>query len=237
MGQRTRKDTDSGIRVSMSCLADFVTKPGRSAESRLRPFKFSKRGEGFARSSYYQIALRTIRVYHSQGNDPAVLEQALQEMRARNVSATDGRQRAKFQHNARAIEAYRKLYGKRKFKILPNRRLQYPIGGIIVAAQPDLWVEEEGSQVLLKIGMAKHNVSYIDLVLSLLRKAAISGGLKIRAKNFVYLNVSSGQEMVSSGGLTRFNRTFTAAAREIAGAWPKITTEPPPPAGPREARA
>jgi hypothetical protein len=237
MGERTRKDTASAIRVSMTCLADFVTKAGRTAESRLRPFKFSKRGEGFARSSYYQIALRTIRAYHSQGNDPAVLEQALQEMRGRVVNATDGRERTKFQHNARAVEAYRKLYGKRKFRILPNRRLEYPIGGIIVTAQPDLWVEEEGSQVLLKIGMARHNVSYIDLVLCLLRKAALSGGLRIRAKNFVYLNVSSGREMISSGGLTRFNRTFAAAASEIADVWPKIATEPPLPTGPREARA
>jgi hypothetical protein len=236
MGKKPRK-ADSVVRVSMTCLADFVTKPGHSAESRLRPFKFSKRGEGFARSSYYQIALRTIRAYHSQGNDPAVLEQAVQEMRASAVNATDGRERKKFQHNAHTVEAYRKLYGKRKFKILPNRRLVYPVGGIAVTAQPDLWVEEEGSQVLLKIGMAKHNSSYIDLVLSLLRKAAISSGLKIRAKNFVYLNVSSGQEMISSGGLTRFNRTFAAAAREIACVWPKITTEPLPPTGPREARA
>lgn len=237
MEKTTTKGTDRGIRVSMTCLADFVTKPGRSAESRLRPFKFSKRGEGFARSSYYQMALRTIRAYHSQGNDPVVLEQALQEMRASGTNASDDREHKKFQHNAHAIEAYKRLYGKRKFKILPNRRLQYPIGGIIVTAQPDLWVEEEGSQVLIKIGMAKHNASYIDLVLSLLRKAAISGGLKIRAKNFVYLNVSSGQEMISSGGLTRFNRTFAAAAREIAGVWPKITTEPPSSTDPRDARA
>jgi hypothetical protein len=57
----------------------------------------------------------------------------------------------------------------------------------------------------------------------LLRKAAVSSGYKIRARNIVYLNVSNGEEMICSGGLTRFNRIFAAGAREIAGVWPKIS--------------
>ncbi len=81
MAQGSRKNRDI-IRVSVTCLADFITKPGRSAESRLRPFKFIKRGEGFARSSYYQTALKTIRAYHSQGNDPTFFEKAMEELRA-----------------------------------------------------------------------------------------------------------------------------------------------------------
>jgi hypothetical protein len=112
--------------------------------------------------------------------------------------------------------------------VLKNRRLEFPLTGIVVTAQPDLWVEEDGIQVLLKIGMAKHNTSYIDLVLSLLRKAAIGSGLRIRARNFVYLNVSTGREMICST-LTRFNTTFSGAAREIASAWPKIVIEPQSP--------
>jgi hypothetical protein len=113
----------------------------------------------------------------------------------------------------------------------------FPVGGIVVTAQPDLWVEEDGTQVFLKIGMARHNPSYIDLVLSLLRKAAVGSGLRIRARNFVYLNVSTGRELVSSGGLRRFNSTFAAAAREIAGTWPKILIEPQSSGGVDEARA
>ncbi len=221
----------------MSCLADFITSYGRSAESRLRPFKFSKRGEGFARASYYQYALRTIRAYHSQENDPDVFEQALLEMRTRADKATEGRERTKFDHNAEAVDAYRRLYGKRKFKILSNRRLEYRIGGIVITAQPDLWAEERGTQVLLRIGIAKHNTSYVDMLLALLRKAAVSSGYKIRAKNIVYLNVANGKEMICSGPLTRFNRTFGAATKEIASAWPTITPPSTPTGGPSEARA
>lgn len=237
MAQKIRGKANSDIRVSMSCLAEFVTSYGRSPESRLRPFKFNKRGEGFARSSYYQYALRTIRAYHSGGNDPSIFDRDLLEMRLRADKATESWERIKFERNASAVEAYRRIYANRKFKILPNRRLVYQIGGIVVTAQADLWAEEQGTQVLLKIGMAKHNISYVDMLLSLLRKAAVSGGHKIRARNIVYLNISNGKEMICSGGLTRFNRTFSAAAKEIAGVWPKITTASAPSTGPSEARA
>ena len=56
---------------------------------------------------------------------------------------------------------------------------------------------------MLKIGMARHKISYVDMLLSLLRKAAVSGGYKIRARNIVYLNVSTGREMICSGGLRK----------------------------------
>lgn len=221
MAQKISEKADGGIRVSISCMAEFVTSGGRSAESRLRPYKI-KRGEGFARCSYYQCALRTIRDYHSQDNDPAVFARDLLEMRTRAGKATQSRERAKFERNINTVEAYRRIYGNRRFKILPNRRLAYRIGGIVVTAQPDLWAEEQGTQVLLKIGMARHKPSYVDMILSLLRKAAVSSGYKVRARNIVYLNVSNGREMVSSGGLTRFNSTFAAGARQIATVWPTI---------------
>jgi hypothetical protein len=158
-------------------------------------------------------------------------------MRTRAGKATQSWERTKFERNISALEAYKRIYGNRKFKILSNRRLEYQIAGIVVTAQADLWAEEQGTQVLLKIGMARHKISYVDMLLSLLRKAAVSGGHKIRARNIVYLNVSNGKELICSGGLTRFNRTFAAAAREIAGVWPTIAAEGPTSSGPGEARA
>ncbi len=235
MAKRMSKGRDE-IRVSTSCLANFVTSPGRSAESRLRPFKYNKRGEGFARSVYYQLALQTIRAYHRADNNPEVLDTALLEIRTRTHKAAEARERVKLDHNASAIAAYRKIYGKRHFKILPNRRLEYHIGGIVITAQPDLWVEENGTQVLVKIGMAKHSVSYVEMLLALLRKAAVSSKHKIRARNVVYLNISTAQEMICSGSLTRFNRTFAGAAKEIARAWPNTANPSSAGTGVTEAR-
>jgi hypothetical protein len=222
MTKRSRGPTNGELRVSMSCLAEYVTSYGRSPEARLRPFKFHKLGEGLVRSSYYQFALRTIRAYHSAANDSAVFERELLELHARTDRSTDLRERTKVERNIGALETYKRIYGKRKFRILTNRRLQYLVGGIIVTAQPDLWVEEQGTQVLLKIGLAKHRISYVDMLLALLRKAAVSSGHKIRAKNIVYVNVSTKTEMICSEALTRFNATFAAAAREIAAVWPAV---------------
>lgn len=210
------------IRISISCLADFVTAPGRSAESLLRPFKFRQTGEGLVRVGYYQPALQAIRAYHKNRNDDSEIASALTDLQGREQSAADNRQRIRLRHNIAAIEAYRKMYGNRQFKILTNRSLTYVVGAVAIAARPDLWVEENGVQVLIKIGMAKHGRKYAEMLLSLLRKAAVSSKHRIRAKNIVYLDVSTGQELVCSGGLTRFNRDFKAAIRRIEQIWPDV---------------
>ena len=82
------------------------------------------------------------------------------------------------------------------------------------------------TQVLLKIGIAKKKASYVDILLTIIRKAAISSGYRVRARNVVYLNVTTGKEMICESSLKRFNRTFNAIAREIAKAWPSVTASP-----------
>jgi|SRR5579859_710416 len=217
------------VRVSVSCVAELIKSPNRSADSiarLLRPFKYNKRGEGFARSGYYQIALKAIRSYHSNGNDPKVFDIAILELRNKESKAEERWERVKFEKNVDAIEAYRAIYGRRRFRVLTNHRLGYPVGKVIFTAQPDLWVldEEEGIQVLLKIGITRQQPSYVDLLLTVIRKAAIASGYRgVRARNVVYLNVTTGKEMICEGGLKRFNRTFEFIARTIATAWNSVT--------------
>ena len=221
------KPLEVPVRVSVSCLAELMKSPNRSAESfesLLRPFKYNRRGEGFARSGYYQHALAAIRNYHSHGNDPKVFDAALTELRGK--TAKEKWERVKYEKNGDAIEAYRAIYGKRRFRVQTNHRIGYRIGQVVFTAQPDLWVfdEDEGIQVLLKIGITKKQASYVDMLLTVMRKAAVSSGYTdIRAKNVLYLNVTTGKEMICESGLTRFNRTFAFIARNIAKAWPNVT--------------
>lgn len=220
-------DQEGPFKVAVSCLADFVSSPGRSVESLLRPYKYSKRGEGAGRSGYYRPALNAVRKFHNSGNSQAVFQDALVEFQKRADTARDKRERLKFEKNVIALQLYHRYYGKRKFRVLSNRRIAYRIGKVVFTAQPDLWVEDEnGVQVLLKIGMARKKPSYVDIVLTVIRKAAISSGQKIRAKNIVYLNVSTGKEMICRSNLKQFNRTFNFVAREIAKAWPHVTPNP-----------
>jgi hypothetical protein len=156
-----------------------------------------------------------------------VFQAALAELQKRADGAKEKRDRVKCEKNIVAINLYQRVYKARDFKVLPNHRIAYRLGQIRVTAQPDLWVEENGTQVLLKIGVARKKLSYVDVLLTIIRKAAVSSGHKrVRAKNVVYLNVSTGREMICTSGLTRFNRTFRAIAGEIARAWPKVTPKP-----------
>ncbi len=82
MAQQRIKD-DAPIRIPVSCLADFVSSGGRSAEALILPYKYNRRGEGFARSSYYKYAVAVIRRFHGCGNDPAVVSDALAELRTK----------------------------------------------------------------------------------------------------------------------------------------------------------
>jgi hypothetical protein len=129
------------------------------------------------------------------------------------------RRTSKLTNNIRAIEAYRRIYGSRQFVVCPNHRLEYRIGGIVVTARPDLWVQENGTQVLLKIGIAKKGSAYVDILLTMIRKAAISRKYRVRSKNIVYLDVSTGRELICCGGLGRFNKVLTERAREIRSTW------------------
>src|ERR1700723_1974262 len=165
--------TDEPIKVGVSCLAELIKSPNRSADSiarLLRPFKFNRRGEGFGRSAYYKPLLTAIRSYHSHGNDSKVFDDAIAELRNKIPKAKEELEQVKFEKNVDAINAYRSIYGKRHFRVLTNHRISYPVGKVIFRAQPDLWVldEDAGIQVLLKIGITKKQPSYVDILLTVI---------------------------------------------------------------------
>jgi hypothetical protein len=227
MPSNNEKRDQAPFKVPVSCIADFVSSPGRTPESLIRPYKFGKRGEGAARSSYYRHAINAIRLYHGGGRDPSVFQVALAALQKKAEGAKEKTDRVKCEKNMVAIGLYQRVYMNRDFRVLPNHRIAYRLGQVRITAQPDLWVEENGTQVLLKIGVARKQSSYIDVLLTIMRKAAVSSGHKrVRAKNVIYLNVSTGEEMICRGGLTRFNRTFRAITREIARAWPNVAPKP-----------
>jgi len=216
------------IRVSASCLAEFATSPRRSVASLLRPYKFNTKGEGLVRSRYYPPALKFIRLYHSRGNDPEVFYEARRELQKRAESAEKPGQRRKFENNIAALDAYQRIYKNRKFKVLPARRLCYQLGPITLTATPDLWVKEGNTQVLLKVGFAKRPRPYVNALLTIIRKAAVANNHRIRARNFLYLDVNLGEELICKTSLQGFNHTFLVRAKQIAAAWPSVRE----PAGP-----
>jgi|SRR6185437_8795560 len=214
------------IKVSASCLADIVTAGlNASLAAIIRPYKHNRKGEGFARSVFYRPACLAIRHYHDKRNSPDILDAAIFELQKRHDLSTKTWEKTRCARNIQAIDAYRRRYKDRKFLVQTNHRLSFKIGRVTVTAEPDLWVTENGIPVLLKIGLAKKSRSFIDVLLTVIRKAAIASGHKVRAKNIVYLDISNGTELICSRSLTGFNQTFRSLANRIVREWPKIESQ------------
>jgi hypothetical protein len=224
MAAKTRGDgKGNSIRVSASCIADVVTAgPTASLIALLRPYKDRKKGKGFMRSVYYKPTLSAVRNYHARNRDPLVFREAILELEKKAEVSEKRSLQTQFRRNIQAIQAYERLYKNRNFVIQSNHRLSYKIGPITLTAEPDLWVTENGVPVLLKIGLASKKRGFIDVMLTVIRKAAVSSGYKVRAKNIVYLNIRTGEEMTCRGSLKRFNLDFSSAARQIARVWPVV---------------
>ncbi len=220
---------DNLIKISATGVAEFITANPSSRPSKLRPFKFNKRGEGFGRSSYYQAAISCIKKFHLAGRDENVTKKAMLELTAISTDKSLGKLlQVRAQRNIDAILAYMRIYGKRQFQILKNHRLSYNSKKLRITASPDLWVTEAGQEVLLKIGAARHRNpdEFVELLLHLIRKAAISSGYKVRAKNVVYLDISIGQERVAQKPLSFYNKALDWAGKEIAAEWSKLPAPP-----------
>lgn len=202
---------DQPIRLAATGFAEYVTSSPTTRDNKLPAFKFKHKGEGAGRSGYSGFALRTIARYHRSGRDRAVLQAPKQELLAALPDAKDHLARTKIQRNTTAIEAYERLYGQRRFKVLTNHRMAHQQGNVTVTAQPDLWVSEDDIEVLIKVGVTRKKPIETDMLLHLIRKAAIQQGYRVRARNVVYLDITTGHERICAARINRFNRTFACS--------------------------
>jgi hypothetical protein len=209
------------IKIGVTGFAECVTSDPATRARKLKPFKFPNKGEGAGRSGYYARAIRAIRKYHASGNDLDVLQSTVLEFNALADAATEKRDKTKWEHNSDTVDAYRRIYGERKFRLLTNHRLVYSIKELQVTVLPDLWVEENGEEVLIKIGKARKEKLFIDVLLHVMWKAARQGGYSIQPRNVVYLDVTNGIEHSCDPAL-RLGPLVRSIAREIVKLWPSI---------------
>lgn len=210
------------IKLAATGFAEYVTSSPTTRDTKLRAFKYKHKGEGAGRSGYYAFALRTIVRFHRSDRDRGILESARKELLAGLPNAKTHLARTKIQRNISALESYARLYGERRFKVLANHRISHQQGEVTVTAQPDLWVSEDDVEVLIKVGVTRKKSIETDMLLHIIRKAAIRHGYRVRARNVVYLDITTGQERICASRINRFNRTFAAAAKCIANVWPTI---------------
>jgi hypothetical protein len=208
------------IRIPMTCIADYLTKVSKSPAARIRPFKFP--AAGVIPTIYYAATFRTIDKFHTNANDPAVPSIAIKDMRRRALSATSRQAKDKFLNNAKAIEAYMALYGARKFKILRKPNWVLRIGNLEVKARPDILATEGNRMYVFKVGAARQSPRYIDILLSLLRKAAAANHYPVKSRDVIYMNIRKQSEIRASGGLLALDAPVLAAAADIENIWPTV---------------
>jgi hypothetical protein len=63
-------------------------------------------------------------------------------------------------------------------------------------------VREDKTEVLIKIVIAKKKNAETEMLLYLIRKAAVRHGYRIRARNVVYLDISTGNERMCPDRIT-----------------------------------
>ncbi len=218
--------------LPISCLADFVTRGGRSPEGLLGPYKFRLGGEGQARITLRPPARNVILAYYKSGGDPNILVSGAEALRKKMSTAISRQARQRYVSNIVAIDGFRLHQPKRRYRVLAAHRISLSIGGITFRATPDLWVEDLdlGDQRLIRLGFGARKRSYIDTLLIATRQAALLNGYTVGANNVVYLHAPSGQELTSAIAYDDVTLTFAAAVRDIIEAWPRTTQLGPTPA-------
>lgn len=211
-------------RLSVKDFARYEYSSAKRRQSILRRHKFPK-GEGLGRMKYYSAAIRTIREYHALRNDSKVVEDALAGLSLELTNARPLR-RYQLQYNISAIRQYIALYGKRKFKVLSTPRLKFSKGNVSVGASPDLHVEENGIQLLIKFDFCRtpEDERYVPLMLQLIRDATRLKGLKIKARNIIVFDVVARKEYPCPTSRAALKGVIARICRHIEENWTAVTS-------------
>lgn len=212
-----------------SCLAEFITRGRRSPESVLRPYKFRELGEGQARIVFRPPVVTAIRRFFKSGRKVEVIRNAIAEWEQK-AEATDKKSvRARHRSNIVGLECFFRRFGDREFELITPMKIGCPIERIVFTATPDLWANVKGEEILIKIGFGKKRRTYYEVILVLMRRAALLSGYKVRKRNAIYLNVLTGEQVTANFTFKQAAVTLSNAAREITRLWPTVSSSPNPP--------
>ena len=210
------------IQVSVKVLAQFMRSHSKSS---LRDSKYPKKEESRFRPSYYSAALSAIKKFHRNDNAPAILHEATQELLTKKAEASTDNVRDRIDHNIRVIDRYRHFFAHKKLKVQPLARLKYTAGEVTINATPDLSVEEEGTQTLIKFDFSESGVpkQLRDIILQVTHEAAVIAKLPIRPDDVRYVYVEKGQTYTGGKIDSGLQKEIREACNEIQELWPEVT--------------
>lgn len=214
--------------LPVSCLAEYITRGSRSPESVLRPYKFREMGEGQARIVFRPPVLTVIRRFFKSGRRVEVLQEAITEWEKRAEATNKKAVRSRHRSNIAGLQSFWHRFGDREFDLMPIKKISCRIEQIVFNATPDLWARFRGGEMLIKLAFGRRRRSYAEVVVLIMRRAALLQGHKIRKRNAIYLNVLSGEQVTASFTFKQAALTLSNAAREIAKVWPTVAKSAAP---------
>ncbi|MFC6646585.1 hypothetical protein ACFQBQ_13515 [Granulicella cerasi] len=207
------------IQISMRGLAEVSATAPKRKQTVLRRFKFKKSDESVGRSNYYVKALSAIKRHHK--GDHVGVQSILKDLLTAGLLETDTKKRAKLLNNHRAITDYLKNFGNRDLTICPGKRLYFVSEDVVVSAQPDMVVEENGQMKLFKLNMGKDD--YVGgvgaLMLHTMHEAAAACGLGLESNYVECLEVSSGNRVVGPQSGFPPKKVIEDACKELSDLW------------------
>jgi hypothetical protein len=208
------------IKLAATGVAEFVSATPARRRSILRPYKNTKSGEAAGRGNYYQKALNAIRRFHKNDNDAGIINDTIAALKQTEETTKDKREATKCRHNIRVLEAYLKYFRKRKFKVVPGKKLFCATGSLTVTCSPELNVEDNGERLLIKLYFSEKKPlpMQIPVLLHLFREGALNVGLQIKAKNIVCFDMD-GNVSECPANRTAMNKIIEGVAGDIEQVW------------------
>jgi hypothetical protein len=212
------------MKLTAKSFADFATASPTRKRTILKNAKYPKKKENQIVILYYNEALRVIRLYHKKGNDHAIIKYAVRRLRQERDASEKPQKKARLRQNIRAIESYFKLFGQRKFEVLPGRRLKLTVGKVKISATPDLVVKESGVLHLIKVGVVKQKLhpDLVPIMLEVILDAAIKAEISIEPANVMYLDLTNENVIRAAKNSTFIRRTVQIACDDIESTWRNI---------------
>jgi hypothetical protein len=218
------------IKLSVTGLAKFMNARPAAQRSLLKAYKFSTDSLGNKRPQIvrYSEARAAIQQYHDNGNKTDILKEAILDLRYKE-ELPHIKDAARIRDNMRAINNYMRHYSQSQYVLITRPRLKYKHLNVEISATPDLFVDDDGIRKLIKLHFNASSASQesIKFILKIMHEASSNAGLRVDAKNVIFLDLSRNQSYSGSPLNKNLRRDVNAACENIADIWPHIKSSPP----------
>jgi len=210
-------------KLSLKGLAAFMTATAAHQRDILRQYKYPSDDDAKAKILYYREARDRVAAFHRSEYQKEWLTQKAEDIDTL-ASVSVGHTKARLKHNARGLRAYAKHFSGRNFKVLNDLNLGLQYGDVIITIYPDLHVEENGEEKIIKLefSVEEPTKEMIKIVSQAMFEAFSSTRPGSPVSTVLYLDVPRGKEHRGAQLRARMTKNIKATCLTISNIWDAI---------------